>query len=593
MSAVKLPAWSGRRDLLLIALGVAVVIGAKLLVVRVRMLGVTLGDTDDAMRLVMVRDLLHGRGWYDQHLVRLQPPYGIFMHWSRLLDGALAAYDGLLGIMLPPGRAEWFMRLSWPLLWLPPTLVGALAITRRLGGGAALTVAAILFVLCNPAAFVQFAPGRVDHHNVQIALCVLAAAGALWSAERRSAALLAGAASGLGLAVGLEAVLIYAAIGAAIAVRFLFDRTTSRAAVLYGLSLAGVGAGAFLLQTPPSRWGLSVCDALGVNLVAATSLAGCGLALAAWATRGAAIWIRAGAIGAVGLSALGVGLGLDPACRAGPIAAVDPSIRGFWFDHITEMEPWRYVLAHDFAQAAGVAAPCVLAGLAWLWLGRTQARRGFAWALTGACLALAAAATWAAVRMGSYTIWFAVPLVACAATDLCVRYGRGLLASAAWLAVAVSPATSAWAAERVHDVATGRPAARADDASPEDACLADAAYRTLAKLPAGLVLGGPDYGPFVLAHTPHSVLSAPYHRMTWGIWTAHALLEQPAARSEAGLKRAGVAYVIVCPTPGAKPPRSGSKPASLEAALEAGAPPPWLRPVSPAGDRLKVFVARY
>ena len=24
----------------------------------------SLGDTDDAMRLVMVRDLMHGRGWY-------------------------------------------------------------------------------------------------------------------------------------------------------------------------------------------------------------------------------------------------------------------------------------------------------------------------------------------------------------------------------------------------------------------------------------------------------------------------------------------------------------------------------------------------
>ena len=36
----------------------------------------TLGDTDDAMRLVMVRDLMHGRGWYSQWIGRLQPPLG-------------------------------------------------------------------------------------------------------------------------------------------------------------------------------------------------------------------------------------------------------------------------------------------------------------------------------------------------------------------------------------------------------------------------------------------------------------------------------------------------------------------------------------
>ena len=46
------------------------------------------GDTDDATRVVMVRELLAGRGWWDQHWLRLQPPVGVYMHWSRLLDAA-------------------------------------------------------------------------------------------------------------------------------------------------------------------------------------------------------------------------------------------------------------------------------------------------------------------------------------------------------------------------------------------------------------------------------------------------------------------------------------------------------------------------
>jgi hypothetical protein len=107
------------------------------------------------------------------------------------------------------------------------------------------------------------------------------------------------------------------------------------------------------------------------------------------------------------------------------------------------------------------------------------------------------------------------------------------------------------------------------------------------------VLGPPDFGPFVLALTSHSAMSAPYHRMTWGIWTAHALLEQPAAGAEAAVRRAGVRYVVVCPAPGAKRPRPASPQDTLKAELEAGAPPPWLRPVSPAGDRLKVFATRF
>src|SRR3989442_10500095 len=42
-------------------------------------IGRSLGDTDDAMRLVLVRDLLAGRGWYDQLIPRLTPPTGAYL----------------------------------------------------------------------------------------------------------------------------------------------------------------------------------------------------------------------------------------------------------------------------------------------------------------------------------------------------------------------------------------------------------------------------------------------------------------------------------------------------------------------------------
>ncbi len=42
-------------------------------------------DTDSAMRLVQVRDLLAGQGWFDtvQHRMNTRR-YGLPMHWSRL-----------------------------------------------------------------------------------------------------------------------------------------------------------------------------------------------------------------------------------------------------------------------------------------------------------------------------------------------------------------------------------------------------------------------------------------------------------------------------------------------------------------------------
>ena len=47
-------------------------------------------DTDSAMRLAGVRDLLHGQAWFDTSQHRLNTPYGLSMHWSRLVDAPLA-----------------------------------------------------------------------------------------------------------------------------------------------------------------------------------------------------------------------------------------------------------------------------------------------------------------------------------------------------------------------------------------------------------------------------------------------------------------------------------------------------------------------
>ena len=65
-----------------LAVAIALVATGVLLVQNYAWLPAALGDTDDATRIVMVRELLAGRGWWDQHWMRLQPPVGVYMHWS-------------------------------------------------------------------------------------------------------------------------------------------------------------------------------------------------------------------------------------------------------------------------------------------------------------------------------------------------------------------------------------------------------------------------------------------------------------------------------------------------------------------------------
>ncbi len=53
----------------------------------------TFADSDDAMQLVEVRNFLAGQNWFDLNVARLDPPQGVFMHWSRFIDAPLALFD--------------------------------------------------------------------------------------------------------------------------------------------------------------------------------------------------------------------------------------------------------------------------------------------------------------------------------------------------------------------------------------------------------------------------------------------------------------------------------------------------------------------
>src|SRR5258705_217669 len=79
----------------------------------------------------------------------------------------------------------------------------ALAIARRLGGSLAVFVCAVLLAI-NQLAFAEFIPGRIDHHNIQITLVMVAMCCAMADRRRSNWALLAGASTGLALAVGIE-----------------------------------------------------------------------------------------------------------------------------------------------------------------------------------------------------------------------------------------------------------------------------------------------------------------------------------------------------------------------------------------------------
>ena len=566
-----------------------------------------LGDTDDAMRLVMVRALAGGQGWFDQNITRLQPPHGVYMHWSRLIDGGLALFDRAFGLFLSPAAAELATRIAWPLLWIAPVAIAVATTTRRLGGGAAVMACAILLAT-DMSLFLQFRPGRIDHHNVQIAMCMLALAGAALGKARGGA--LAGLATGLGIAIGLEALAFEVLIGVYFALRYpLGDEDDARALRAYAIALGLATVGFFLVQTPPWRWGVVACDAVAINLAAGVAAAGAGLALAVTLTRGRGWQARLGALAAVGVVAAGLYVGLDRNCLGGPFADVDPRLKVFWLPNVQEIRPISRVWRTDHDTVFTLILPMAWGALAWLWLWKKGPRRQDTFLyLAGACLLAGSVAGWSAIRMAGYANWFAIPLIAAAVTGLVERHARGAMLVGAAAACAATPLFAAQAATaldkeiRTLTAKPAKPVAKAPvkpgaalAAKPParpvpkgrvvggDPCFHIAAYADLAKQPAGLVLSEIDLGPFVLAHTPSSSMTAPYHRMSWGLVQARAALSTPADKADVPTRALGATYVLECQRHARNADRVGMVADSLQKRLDRNQPPAWLEPLSTTG----------
>jgi hypothetical protein len=597
----------------LLAVAVALISTTILLFQNYAWLPGALGDTDDATRIVMVRELLAGRGWWDQHWLRFQRPTGVYMHWSRLLDGAIALVNLVFRLGLDARSAEIATRVFWPFFCMIPAVWACLSASRRLSidtdrpdQAQSAVIAAAALMIVNLSLFSgQFGPGRVDHHNVQIALSLVAMAGALEPSGHRRAALIAGLASGLGLAIGLEALFFQVAVAAMVAFRFVRNPAARRWVATYMLAMAATVVLSHGVQTPPDRWFVSACDAMAINLVGAV-LAGAGtLCLLMPVTKMRDSRYRAAAALAAAIAASLVYVGVQPACLHGPFAEVDPRLRAFWLDHVSEVANLPTLFRRNPEQAIYEVATAA-AGLVGLIVIFLNARRppGFALVTAVLLLAMSVVVGMMAVRMSVYAGWFATPIIAVAATSLARRYEKdlGLAFASIGAALILTPAGWSGAATILYNAAPnmiaqlapkpakgGAATRKAPAKDPPDYCFNAFAYRPLAQAPKGLTVSEIDLGPFVLAHTPSSSLSGPYHRLSIGIMAARGVLTAKPDLALQQIRRLGVTYVLACPLHAHHADRSGLDRDALQRLLDRGEPPVWLKPMTPPRSAVMIY----
>src|SRR5438270_2770904 len=218
-----------------------------------------LGDTDDNMRIMQVRALLHGQGWYDLRNYRMNPPYGANIHWSRLVDLPIA---GLILALRPflggAGAERWAVGVAPLIPYL--LLLFSLALTaRRLLGPTAYLLAfiALVFAGSNNG---MFTPERIDHHGWQLALLALSIA-SIADPDRVRGGIILGLSTALSLAIGLEMIIYLALAGAAVVLFWVDDEAERERLRAYAVTLGGATALCFLVFASNDNWH-PVCDAL-------------------------------------------------------------------------------------------------------------------------------------------------------------------------------------------------------------------------------------------------------------------------------------------------------------------------------------------
>ncbi|HEY1386384.1 MAG TPA: hypothetical protein VGF43_22365 [Dongiaceae bacterium] len=561
-------------------------------------------DTDDFMRLVQVRDLLAGQAWTDLTQYRLNPPDGTPMHWSRLADAPIALVTLALSLMLDALTAMKVAAMLLPPLYFL-LFLGFFAFAARLMLGAARSPVALLVAIGGSISIIQFVPGRVDHHGLQLTAMMAALMLLLVGLARerwRKAIAWAGVPFALSVWIGAETLPLIAAWFAALGLAWCYaGGSFARYGALAGLLGAAIGVVILLTSVSPAQWLWPACDAFSVMPVGVLALIGVGFAGMAifrpWARTVprriviAAVW---GLVAAVGFAIA------FPVCLHGGYALVDPVVERQWLSRVSEaMTLFQQFRTQPFGAMANAWTP--LLGLAYcLWRICSARRRGrILWGALAIMLLTAFAMMAWQVRAVTFAQEFAlVPvsgLIADILKGLRARNRRWLRYGAAIVLLFVCSFVfwpSAAAAYRA--VAAEVAGAPERGAATSSQCVGVGALAPLQGSAPTVILSYIDIGSMLLFNTPHSVLAGPYHRDNEGLkMTIELFRSNDDNLVWYNMSQSGIGWIVTCPGTEEKTVFATAAGDGLAERLAAGRVPHFLEELDdPAWPSLRFYRLR-
>ena len=538
-----------------------------------------LGDTDDNMRLMQVRALLDGQGWYDLRQYRLSPPGGLDIHWSRLVDLPLAALILLFKPFVGTPMAERLACGIAPLLPLAVTMTALGATVRRLVAPAVWPIATIILLGCG-ATMLMFMPLRIDHHGWQLACLALTLAG-IADPKGARGGLIVGLSSAASLTIGLELLPYCAIAGAIVTLRWVWDGGEVQRMRAYALSLAGGSTIGFAAFASNANYAMR-CDALTPVWLSVTIAAGV-LLFAISLLNPANRLARLGLAAIAGAAIAGGFAALFPQCLSRP-EGVSDELYDIWLSNVREARP---IYRHNFAMGFPIAVLPVIgvigAAVA-AWRARASAVQLTSWIAIGLFTAFAGAMLLWQIRAGPAAQLLAIP----GATALVWMIVPWFL-NQKYMAVRVVGAVAAFLLFSglftgfvVKYVKVDKPQKARSVVNRANARCASAAGMSLIdrSLPPSTLFTHVDLGPRLIVMTHHKGIAGPYHRNEQAILDVHHAFAGSPDAFRGIAKRYGAQYLLVCPNMAETTIYRSRAPNGFYGQLAKGKEFTWLDPVT-------------
>jgi hypothetical protein len=504
-----------------------------------------LSDTDDNMRMMQVRALFDGQGWFDLRQYRLNAPLGANMHWTRLVDLPLAGIILALRPFVGGPDAERVAAAVAPILPYLVLLFGLALTARRLIDPRAFILPVVAMILASMANN-MFMPTRIDHHGWQLAFLSLSIAG-LVDPKRIRGGLTLGISTALSLAIGLEMMVYLAIAGAAVALFWVVDAAERPRAITYALTVGGSVALSFLVFASYDNR-LAVCDALSPVWLSNILLASALLLLLAIVTP--ADWRLRLALGAGAAAIVAVfHVVAWPHCVT-RLEGVSQEVYDLWLSKVREARPllahgWRTFVLVGTLPVTGLAGWALLA-----WRNRLDAdlfRRTIAAGMPALVALLLLcwqtrtgphAQVLAAVGAVS-VIWILAPMfgrIRNPVIQAVALAAAALISFGAVVPLGLKLAPSQKATER-----------QAQINRANRLCNFIGSYRPIAELPKGTVFSFVDHAPRLITLTHHNAIIGPYHRNGEQIADVMNAFRGDPGQARAIFEKYDADYLLTCP----------------------------------------------